>query len=117
MRSVVIVEADDRLLREHADQLLMDGYDVHAASTAQAARIKLAEAPDALVLCSAGTPPESIGLLRELRSEHIAQLRDSALDLLAQLNLRPAGRITLARKRSFNTAVMALLLLRKLCLE
>ena len=57
MRSVLIVEADDRLLRERADQLLMDGYDVDAASTAQAARIKLAEAPDALVLCSAGTAP------------------------------------------------------------
>ena len=81
MRSVVIVEADDRLLREHADQLLMDGYDVHAASTAQAARIKLAEAPDALVLCSAGTPPESIGLLRELRSGEIART-DSTLPVL-----------------------------------
>ena len=81
MRSVVIVEADDRLLREHADQLLMDGYDVHAASTAQAARIKLAEAPDALVLCSAGTPPESIGLLRELRSGEIPRT-DSTLPVL-----------------------------------
>ena len=81
MRSVVIVEADDRLLREHADQLLMDGYDVHAASTAQAARIKLAEAPDALVLCSAGTPPESIGLLRELRSREIPR-SDSTLPVL-----------------------------------
>ena len=55
MRSVLIVEADDRLLRERADQLLMDGYEVYAASTAQAARIKLADAPDTLVLCSAGT--------------------------------------------------------------
>ena len=33
LRSVLIVEADDRLLRERADQLLMDGYEVHAAST------------------------------------------------------------------------------------
>jgi DNA-binding response OmpR family regulator len=81
LRSVVIVEADDRLLREHADQLLMDGYEVHAASTARAARIKLAEAPDALVLCSAGTPPESIGLLRELRSGAIAR-GDSKLPVL-----------------------------------
>ena len=71
MRSVLIVEADDRLLRERADQLLMDGYGVDAAGTAQAARIKLAEAPDALVLCSAGTAPESIGLLRELRAGEI----------------------------------------------
>ena len=81
MRSVVIVEADDRLLREHADQLLMDGYEVRAASTSQAARIKLAEAPDALVLCSAGTPPESIGLLRELRSGEIPRT-DSTLPVL-----------------------------------
>jgi DNA-binding response OmpR family regulator len=71
LRSVLIVEADDRLLRERADQLLMDGYEVHAASTAQAARIKLAAAPDALVLCSAGTAPESIALLRELRAGEI----------------------------------------------
>jgi DNA-binding response OmpR family regulator len=81
LRSVVIVEADDRLLREHADQLLMDGYEVHAAGTARAARIKLAEAPDALVLCSAGTPPESIGLLRELRSGEIPRT-DSTLPVL-----------------------------------
>jgi DNA-binding response OmpR family regulator len=81
LRSVVIVETDDRLLREHADQLLMDGYEVHAASTAQAARIKLAAAPDALVLCSAGTPPESIGLLRELRSGEIPRT-DSTLPVL-----------------------------------
>jgi len=71
LRGVLIVEADDRLLRERADQLLMDGYDVHAAGTAQAARIKLADAPDALVLCSAGTAPEAIRLLRELRAGEI----------------------------------------------
>ena len=81
LRSVLIVEADDRLLRERADQLLMDGYEVHAASTAQAARIKLAEAPDALVLCSAGTAPESIGLLRELRAGAIPRA-DSKLPVL-----------------------------------
>ena len=81
MRTVLIVEADDRLLRERADQLLMDGYEVDAASTAQAARIKLAEAPDALVLCSAGTAPESIGLLRELRAGAIPRA-DSRLPVL-----------------------------------
>jgi DNA-binding response OmpR family regulator len=81
LRSVLIVEADDRLLRERADQLLMDGYDVHAASTPQAARIKLAEAPDALVLCSAGTAPESIGMLRELRAGAIPRA-DSKLPVL-----------------------------------
>ncbi len=81
MRSVLIVEADDRLLRERADQLLMDGYEVDSASTAQAARIKLAEAPDALVLCSAGTGSESIGLLRELRAGEIPRA-DSKLPVL-----------------------------------
>jgi len=81
LRSVVIVEADDRLLRERADQLLMDGYQVYTASTAQAARIKLAQAPDALVLCSAGTGPESIGLLRELRAGAIPRA-DSKLPVL-----------------------------------
>ena len=81
MRSVLIVEADDRLLRERADQLLMDGYEVDAASTPQAARIKLAEAPDALVLCSYGTAPETIGLLRELRAGAILRA-DSKLPVL-----------------------------------
>jgi DNA-binding response OmpR family regulator len=81
LRSVLIVEADDRLLRERADQLLMDGYEVHAASTVQAARIRLADAPDALVLCSAGTAPQSIGLLRELRAGAISRA-DSKLPVL-----------------------------------
>lgn len=81
MRGVLIVEADDRLLRERADQLLMDGYEVCAAGTAQAARIKLADAPDALVLCSAGTRPETIGLLRELRGGAIPRA-DSKLPVL-----------------------------------
>jgi DNA-binding response OmpR family regulator len=81
LRSVLIVEADDRLLPERAEQLLMDGYAVDAVSTAQAARIKLAEHPDALVLCNAGSPPETIGLLRQLRSGEIAR-SDPALPVL-----------------------------------
>ena len=81
MRNVLIVEADQQLLRERADQLLMDGYEVHVASAAQAARIKLAEAPDALVLCSAGSGPETIGLLRELRTGEIPRA-DSRLPVL-----------------------------------
>jgi hypothetical protein len=55
MRSVLIVEADERLLGERAEQLLMDGYQVDAVSAFEAARIKLAERPDALVLCNAGS--------------------------------------------------------------
>ena len=81
MESVLIVEADDRLLRERADQLLMDGYDVHTASTVQAARIKLAEGPDAVVLCDAGGGPETIGMLRELRAGEIPRA-DSRLPVL-----------------------------------
>lgn len=81
MESVLIVEADDRLLRERADQLLMDGYNVHAAETVEAARIKLAEGPDALVLCDAGGGPETIALLRELRAGEIPRA-DSKLPVL-----------------------------------
>ena len=59
----------------------MDGYEVHVASAAQAARIKLAETPDALVLCDAGGGPETIGLLRELRAGEIPRA-DSTLPVL-----------------------------------
>jgi len=71
MRSVLIVEAEQELLQTRADQLLMDGYEVQVAGTVDAARIKLAEGPDALVLCSAGSGAETIGLLRELRAGEI----------------------------------------------
>src|SRR5438874_1354579 len=73
MRSVLIVEADDQLLAERAEQLLMDGYAVDAVSAFEAARIKLAERPDALLLSSAGTGPETIGLLRQLRAGEVAR--------------------------------------------
>ena len=73
MRSVLIIEADDRRLRERAEQLLMDGYPVDAVSTFAAARIKLAERPDAVVLSNAGSGPETIALLRELRAGDIAR--------------------------------------------
>jgi DNA-binding response OmpR family regulator len=81
LRSVLIVEADERLLRERAEQLLMDGYEVDAVSAGEAARIKLAEHPDALVLCNAGSAPGTIGLLRQLRSGEIAHA-DSRLPVL-----------------------------------
>jgi DNA-binding response OmpR family regulator len=73
MRSVLIVESDDRLLGERAEQLLMDGYQVDAVSAFKAARIKLAERPETLVLCNAGGGPETIGLLRQLRAGEIAR--------------------------------------------
>ena len=73
MRSVLIVESDERLLSERAGQLLMDGYQVDAVSAFEAARIKLAERPDALVLCNAGSGPETVALLRQLRAGDIAR--------------------------------------------
>ena len=81
MRFVLIVESDDRLLRERAEQLLMDGYEVHAASTRKRRGSSSSSAPDALVLCSAGTAPETIGLLRELRAGAIPRA-DSKLPVL-----------------------------------
>jgi len=71
MHNVLIVETDEQLLRERADQLLMDGYEVQTARTAEAARIKLADGPDALLLCNAGGGPQTIALLRELRAGEI----------------------------------------------
>ena len=73
MRSVLIVESDERLLSERAEQLLMDGYEVDAVSAAGAARIKLAERPDVLLLCNAGSGPKTVGLLRQLRAGEIAR--------------------------------------------
>jgi DNA-binding response OmpR family regulator len=76
--SVLVVEADERLVRKRAEQLLMDGYEVDGVSAVDAARVKLAEGPDALVLCSG---PETIGLLRGLRAGEIPRA-DSRLPVL-----------------------------------
>lgn len=73
MPSVLIVEADEQLLRQRAGQLLMDGYEVDAVRTSEAARIKLVERPDMLVLCNAGDGPKTIDLLRRLRAGEIAR--------------------------------------------
>lgn len=81
MRSVLIVEVDDRVSCERARQLLMDGYEVQVAKTAQAARGKLAEGPDALVLSDAGGGPETIALLRGLRGGEIPR-GDSTVPVL-----------------------------------
>ena len=82
MASVLIVEADQRVLSERAEQLLMDGYQVDAVGTFEAARIKLADRPDALVLANGGSGPETIALLRQLRAGEIARA-DPALPVLA----------------------------------
>jgi DNA-binding response OmpR family regulator len=73
VHSVLIVESDERLRGERAEQLLMDGYAVDAVRAFEAARIRLAERPDALVLCNAGSGPETIALLRQLRAGEIAR--------------------------------------------
>jgi DNA-binding response OmpR family regulator len=83
MRSVLVIEADDHTLRIRGDELLLDGYDVHTATTAAHARAKLAHAaPDALVLGALAGPADSLTLLRELRSGQIAH-GDPSLPVLA----------------------------------
>jgi DNA-binding response OmpR family regulator len=81
MAGVLIVEADEQCRRERGDQLLMDGYEVGMALTAQEARVKLAAGPDAVVLCDAGSPPVTIGLLRDLRGGEIPRA-DAQLPVL-----------------------------------
>jgi DNA-binding response OmpR family regulator len=76
--TVLLVETDEFELRERTEQLLMDGYAVDSVSSVDQARVKLAEGPDALVLCSG---PDTIGLLRELRAGEIPRA-DSRLPVL-----------------------------------
>lgn len=71
MQSVLIVESDDRTLRERAHQLSLDGYEVQTAQADRQARMKLASKPDALVLCDAGGGARTLQLLRELRAGEI----------------------------------------------
>ena len=71
--SVLIVESDQERLRERAEQLLMDGYEVDAVARSRRRGSSSPERPDALVLCNAGTEPETIGLLRQLRAGEIAR--------------------------------------------
>jgi DNA-binding response OmpR family regulator len=68
---VLIAETDHQLARERAGQLQMDGHQASLALSARAAALKLAELPDALVLCAIGSPVQTIALLRALRSGEI----------------------------------------------
>ena len=68
---VLIADTDQQLARERARQLQMDGHQPSLALTAHAAALKLAEKPDALVLCNLPSPVEAIALLRALRSGEI----------------------------------------------
>ena len=76
--NVLLVETDELELRERTEQLLMDGYAVDSVSAVDQARVRLAEGPDALILCD---EPATIGLLRELRAGEIPRA-DSRLPVL-----------------------------------
>jgi DNA-binding response OmpR family regulator len=76
--TLVLVETDELELRERTEQLLMEGYPVDAVSATDQARVRLADGPDALVLAS---EPETIGLLRELRSGEVPRA-DSRVPVL-----------------------------------
>jgi DNA-binding response OmpR family regulator len=82
MHNVLLVETDDLALRERGDELLIDGYEVLAAQTAAAAKLRLADAPEALVLGELEKPGTSLALLRELRAGEVAG-SDPRLPVLA----------------------------------
>jgi DNA-binding response OmpR family regulator len=71
MQSVLIIESDERLRRERAHQLSLDGFEVQCAQSDREARLKLAEKADAVVLCGIDDGPQTLRLLRELRAGEI----------------------------------------------
>jgi len=68
---VLVVAADERVLRERGDDLLSEGYEVEAASTMRAAGVRLALGPGLMVLCGISLPWVVL-LLRKLRRGDIA---------------------------------------------
>ena len=72
--TVLLVETDELELRERVEQLLMDGYAVDGVGAADQARVRLADGPDALILCG---EPQTIGLLRALRAGEIPRADSS----------------------------------------
>jgi DNA-binding response OmpR family regulator len=98
VQNVLIIEAEERLLRERAYQLTIDGYEVQTAQADRQARLKLADKPDAVVMCDAGGVAETLRLLRELRAGEIdgadprvPVLAASAVDETAAIRLYRAG--------------------------
>ena len=71
MQSVLIIERDERLRRERAHHLSLDGFEVQSAQSDRQARLKLAEKADAVVLCGIDEGPRTLRLLRELRAGEI----------------------------------------------
>jgi DNA-binding response OmpR family regulator len=77
--NVLLVETDELELHERVEQLLTDGYAVDAVAAADQARSRLADGPDALILCG---EHQTIGLLRELRAGEVPRA-DSSTPVLA----------------------------------
>jgi DNA-binding response OmpR family regulator len=78
---VLIADTDQQLAEEHARQLRMDGHDAAVALTARATGLRLAELPDALVLCQLDSAVQTIALLRALRAGEIPR-SDAAVPVL-----------------------------------
>jgi DNA-binding response OmpR family regulator len=68
---VLIAETDQQLAEERARQLQMDAHHISLALTSHTTALKLAELPDALVLCRLSTPVQTIASLRALRAGEI----------------------------------------------
>jgi len=86
--NVLLVETDELELHERVEQLLMDGYAVDAVGAADQARVRLADGPDALILCG---EPQTIGLLRELRAGEIPRADSSTPVLVVGADDDSAG--------------------------
>jgi DNA-binding response OmpR family regulator len=82
VQNVLLIESDERLLRERAHQLSLDGYEVQTAQAEGQARVKLAAKPDAVVLCDLGDGPQTLRLLRDLRAGEV-QGADARVPVLA----------------------------------
>jgi DNA-binding response OmpR family regulator len=78
---VLLVDDDPRRLTKRGDQLLLDGYELSVAGSRRATELKLAEQPDAMILCKLGNGPQTLGLLRELRRGEISGA-DSRLSVM-----------------------------------
>lgn len=71
MQNILIIDCDESRLMQRGQQLLMDGYKVAGGRSERDAQLKLAVGPDAVVLCDAGSAPQTIALLRQLRAGEI----------------------------------------------
>ena len=86
--NVLLLETDDLELQERVKQLLTDGYAVDAVGAAEQATVRLADGPDALILCG---EPQTIGLLRELRAGEIPRADSSTPVLVVGADDDSAG--------------------------